>query len=426
MRRRPVIAALGTSIAGSVAGCLGSISGYDTVPDDYDPPNGHYQAGYDARNSGYAAGLTGPSREPTNHRIHADIDGTPLTTEAAMFTATWSAGLDGELRWDVPPPAAGRGLYPALHGDSVLSGIAGDDDDVVWALSQADGTEQWRTDLSTAPGVGALTVLEDAAYFPTVEGVGCVDVSAREEAWQADLMTDHPHEEQPLEWSTPAATPEHVFMINHGPPASEYDGPKLLYAVHRDSGELDWAADLGFSAGRGWGVRGPIVGEQYVFVTTLLDKNPDEEPADDRWVWTIAIDPAGGEIAWSRARHGTSTTTSPASVVDGRLYVSHGGAESGEEYLLSAIDTADGSAEWTTAILSPEIRATATDELVYLVDGTHCLAIDSDDGSIAWRITYQELEGVSFPPAGRPPPTPIVQDDRVFIQLGESDLLELW
>ena len=429
MRRRPFMAALGTSIAGSLAGCLGSVTRYDTVPDDYDPPRGHHQAMYDARNSRYAVALTGPTSEPTNHRIHAGVSGTPLTIEEALFTSTWSAGLDLEPRWDVPRPVEGGIQYPALHGDSVVTVGRGQGDDraqVTWALSQADGTEQWRTTLSAQPAFGSLTVLDDGGYFATTEGVGCVDLSAGEEAWQTDLTADHPHVVNPFHWLTPAATPEHVFMLNDGPAHPDYDGPRLLYALHRDSGDLHWTADLGFGPREGLGARGPYVGDRYVFVTAQVDRDPEGGPNDDPWVRTTAVDPIDGEIAWSQELQGMTASTSGTAVADGQFYIPHG-ATDGDPSLLSALDTADGSVEWTTEIPSYIIQPTVTDDLVYVIDmAAHCTAIDPGDGSVAWQAYIPDLEGAPRLTAWQGPSPPIVLDERMFVNMGEGELLELW
>lgn len=429
MRRRPFLATVGASIVGSVGGCLSSGGGYETLPEGYEPPAGHHQAGYDARNSNYAAGLTGPTSTPTNHRIHSGAGGTPLTTEEAMFTSTWSAGLDLEPRWDVPPPVEGGKLYPALHGDSVVTVGRGQDDDraqVAWALSQADGAEQWRTPLTGQPAFGSLTVLDDAGYFPTKDGVGSVDLSAQEEAWQTDLTADHPHVVNPFYWLTPAATPDHVFVLNQGPAHPDYDGPRLLYALHRDSGELDWTADLEFGPREGLNVGGPVVGDRYVFVTAQVDKDPTGGPNDDPWVRTTAIDPADGEIAWSEDLQGKNDSTPGAAVADGQFYVPHGATDD-DPPLFSALDTADGSVEWTTEIPSYIIRPTVTDDLVYVVDmAAHCTAIDPDDGSVAWQVYIPDLEGAPPLRAWEGPSPPIVLDERMFVDMGEGELLELW
>jgi hypothetical protein len=143
-RRSYLTAAAG--IVGALAGCLGNTAGNN--PDETEPLPGRYQYGYDAGNSHYAAGLTGPTEEPSFQRVYADVPEAPLTADETLYSSRTAVGFNGDREWNAPEPVDGVPIHPALYEGSVL--CVGLEPRLLWAISREDGTEQWRAEFSEA------------------------------------------------------------------------------------------------------------------------------------------------------------------------------------------------------------------------------------------------------------------------------------
>ena len=417
MRRRSLLASVGASIAGSIAGCLGD----DASIAEPGPLEGRHQWGYDARNSNDAAGLAGPTDEPSQQALYTEMGGVPLTDDGILYTSTAAIGFDGERLWDSSPPVEGSRLAPAIYEDTVV--CAGSDPELCWAIDRADGTERWQVDLSASVAGRGLwvTVQDDNAYFATGEGVGCVDLDAREEAWQADLSDEYPFE-MPGEWLSPAATAEHVFTLNDSYGHGE---GQFLYGLDRETGTVDWTAEI---EGEPWSFRPPLVGSEYAFVVSQANDPPGTDGAEGEHQWTqiAAVDPGDGEVAWRTAVDGTSDYWE--SVGGGTLFLGHGKLDGPDSPgKLSAVDTSDGTVEWTVQLDTRVVSVTATDEMVYALDSEHVRAFDRDDGDAVWSIDLVEvLEGVdSGADLGPSIPPLVVDDGRLFFHDGES-VAGLW
>lgn len=449
MRRRRFLAAAALTTTGSVAGCLGSgaddgspSDGDDPPADDTDledgnPSLGRSQWGYDARNSRYATGMSGPTEEPAVQRVYEHFGGedrhstvaAPLTADDAFYLSNNSMEIDGETRWDVSLP--GRSVaYPALYKGTVLN--AASDLGLFWALSMADGTAEWHTELSSdarpngswTPGE-RIAVADDHAYYATYYGVGCVDLAAREQAWGADLHSLFPGSLKGG-WRAPVATEEHVFALkNPTNPERDFGAhPQQLYALDPETGELAWTAHLELE-GDGFGFTHPVVGDQYVFVAANVNENSDADAKQGDWVRVMAVDPAAGEVVWTRTIPGILDGL--LSVANGHLYVSHGGG-TGKSPLLSALSTDDGSDAWTVETTWLALVPTVTDTLVYVFDAPGVRAFDPETGDERWQIDLLEhadvpdLMDVSW--VSQSPP--VVHDGRLFVYLGQGWMVGLW
>ena len=430
MNRRLYLAAL-SGVVGALAGCLESDD--STAIDDPGPLDGRYQHGYDAGNSRYAVGLAGPTEKPTLQRRYTGLKESPLTADGGLYTTAAAVGFDGDRRWDPSSVDGDWGyrLAPAIYEDSVVS--VATDEPVLQAFERADGTEGWQVELSeVARGDMApawLVVLDDRAYYPTSEGVGCVDLDAREEAWQAELTEQY--EALPdYGWHSPAATEEHVYALN-----AYSDEPRRLYALDPGSGAVDWTADLGFPVVAGF--MGPAVGQRYVFVLAVNHPrdNANDDAAgdgedDERWVSVVAIDPADGEIAWTTPLAGLTRSVTGLAAADDRVYVTHGGLELDEPpwagpALLTELDAADGTVEWTTEIETNPVRLTVTGDLIFVVDSGYCLAVDRDGGDVLWRLALKDAweTSDSEPQLAGPP---VVHDGRLFLDLTVDEVFGFW
>lgn len=393
MNRRQLLAALGSSGASAVAGCLGTGRSYDTVPAEGEPPDGRHQFGFDARNSNYAPTATGPDDEPAIEQAYEGIGPRPLLADGVLYHSTTAVGLDGTERWDVPEPVDTPGS-PALHDNSLIG--AGSDPDVVYALDLADGSERWRAALSVGPSFGPVTVLGDHAYVATVSGIGAVDLAKRQEAWQAELTADHPTRGQSTpHWRFPAATPEHVFTVD----GSGRRETELLYALDRTSGEIDWTAE--FEVGPdGTVAHAPQVGDRYVYLVTLVDR-PDADVDHSAWTRLVAVDPAAGDVAWTMLFEGN--TMFGTALADGTVYIAHGGVDADDPGTLSAIDAATRTTEWTADTDAGQVPLTVTAETVYAGDLNHYRAFDRADGTLDWSLNLPEAvtEQTDHEPAER-------------------------
>jgi hypothetical protein len=77
------------------------------------------------------------------------------------------------------------------------------------------------------------------------------------------------------------------------------------YSRQYDSGVVDWTAGLDIED-YGFAIRGPVVGDRYVFVTAQVNENHEAEEGADEGVWVrvIAVDPAEAEVAWTKTLQG--------------------------------------------------------------------------------------------------------------------------
>lgn len=421
MRRRPVLAALGTSIAGSVAGCLGAGEGYRTVPDGFTSPDAWQQFGYDARNTHAALGVEGPASDPALEWLHHDArEPSVLSSDDGVYLYAadgipLSLDHDGEKQWEAPTQVTDSFPITALWESSMLA--TGRKLTTLSALDRADGTEQWTVELSGAAIGMPVTVLADTAYLITAAGVTAVNLADATEAWTADIYAAHPTDQAGPRFWSPAATPNHVFTINQDFAADT----EPLYAIDRETGDIDWT--LGIELEPQTRISGPpVVGDEFVFVVAgLVSEGPEGESDHSSWTRIVAIDPDAEDIAWEktlegRANYGTAVTAE-------RLYLAYGIGGSEESGQLSALDTADGSIEWTEEIDWMSIPLTVTEEHVYGHDGFRFRAFDRDDGTPAWDLDLQDtVAGNDAIEAGWGPYWPVIHNGTWYIFVGENTL----
>ena len=194
---------------------------------------------------------------------------------------------------------------------------------------------------------------------------------------------------------------------------------QFLYALDRDTGAVDWTAEI---EGEPWSFRPPLVGTEHAFVVSQANDPPDAD-GDHQWTQVAAVDPGDGEVAWRMAVDGTSDYHK--SVGGGLLFLGHGKLDGSGK--LSAVDTSDGSVEWSTELDTRVVSVTATDETVYALDSHHVRAFDRDDGDARWSIDLVEtLEDVESEDDLGSSVSPLVADDgRLFFHDGEC-VAGLW
>lgn len=409
MRRRPLLASLGASIPGAVAGCLGALQSNDIASSCQDVElSGHSQYRYNACNSGYAAGIAGPSEEPELQRVYEGAGAPPLTTNGMLFSGPWSAEIGGGTRWEIDGSAA------ALYEDSVLG--TGRQFDGFWAVSMEDGRDQWQVELSQ-PRSSEITVHGDHAYFSTVTGVLCVDLDAQEEAWNADLDAAVEHDVKNGQWEAPAATSEHVFALTT---LSDDEDPDTLFALDPESGEVDWTVDLALEDGF-FLTAGPFVADGFAFVTAHSHDSPDEAYAGRTRV--IAVDLAARDVAWTQTLAGSNGSFIPAAA-HGQFYVTHEGPPEETPRELAALDVEDGEIAWQTDHSVADGTITATDDTLFTAHGHRLRAYEPDTGEIQWEINLVELDAAPEWGDWYWLTIPVVHDGRIFAYLGDGTLVE--
>ena len=413
MHRRSFLALTGGSGLVATAGCLTRIPGLD-LGSSTPPVEGRLQWGYDAGSSDYAAGMSGPSSQPSHQRLYSEMQGIPVITDDTLYTPTAAYSVDGTRQWTQSAPVEGGRLRSAIFEGSII--CAGRDPRMVWAQDLADGAEQWRLELpayrrETQAGASVasmpqqwLTVANEQAYFSTGIGINGVDLHDPTERWHTDL---HQQEtENPPGFRAPAAIDGQVVTVNR---YALHDLPPVVYALDQTNGDVTWTAEIegdAFAAGP------PTAVDDTVYVMSPVNDPPDVE-GDHQWTQVTAIDAADGETRWRTAVDGPSE--GHVAVGDGTVYVGHG--KLNDPPKVTAIDSTDGSIRWTGNTGSRIIFITIAEDRLYVFNSIFLHAIRRSDGETVWEINLIEtLEGIAEnTDPGLVICPPVVYEDRLFI-----------
>ncbi|WP_049928951.1 outer membrane protein assembly factor BamB family protein [Halopiger goleimassiliensis] len=342
MRRRQVLAAVGGTGIGGIAGCLEDECPPRASPET--PPDGWPVPGSNPGNTSVVPdGLPAPDDgSPGRERWHLEgwdvtdavgAASAPVVDDEFVYLAYglpsgWYRDDEedgalvvvdestGELEWEYPLGERASGA-PALVGESVL---IGDADGMLARLERASGTVEWERDLGAA--VRTPAVADGWCYVQCDDGrVHAIDVETGERCWDAD--------------------------------------PRGLLE------RLGWGDDYE-TTGR------PAVADGTVVVTTGVSR-------DSRTTGLVrALDRTSGERRWSQDLEGrlSGPPRSPA-VADGNVYVT--GRERLEAYAL-----ADGEREWTFTTGYTTSAPAVGEDVVYCC-AKNVYAIDRDDGTERWR-----------------------------------------
>ena len=253
---------------------------------------------------------------------------------------------NGAVRWatDIDGPVT------SLHRPTVRSGrlYVGDTDGSLHALSTADGTHQWQTQLRSGcygPVVAAGTV-----FVGGNERDGDVTVTA--------VAADDGTVEQRFAGGTDVTTPPAVTAD------SVYVGDRsgAVTAFDRDSGDQRW--QISVSSTEIW--TRPAIWNETVFVGDVNGRLHALDTMDGRPRWRFETD---GSIYSFPAVH------------DGTVYVG-----SNDRHLY-AVSASDGEQRWRTAtddaVLAPPVIA---DNHVYVSDsGGWVYGMTTTEGETVWR-----------------------------------------
>lgn len=386
--RRGALQLGGLLLGSTVTGCLSGLTAENTeVPCETDAPTSRPttdrwpMAGYGPTNAGYTPLAAGRDHAPTPETVAsvalgiggAVFGGDVLYLGAISGSPGRIRAVDagtGERNWIVetsnPVTAA-----PALDETTVyaVSGIdesnTGPGEGVLHAVARDDGGERWRADLggrTTSPPVVAgdhVFVGRDAI---TDSRLFAFDATTGEETWQFDAG-DHL-------FGWPAVTDDTVYLVCA-------DG--RLYALDRESGAELWQ----FGSGSDHSPRSPpTVVDGTAFVGTRRG--------------VVAVNACSGEKQWAvrtddRATDGQEGVFAGVSVAGDTLYAPVVRDGHSPAARVVALDVADGSERWSTAIEPAPFwlsRPVVTDDAVYVglareKRGVRALA--ASDGTLRWE-----------------------------------------
>lgn len=181
----------------------------------------------------------------------------------------------------------------------------------------------------------------------------------------------------------PVVADERVFVA---------DGTGTVYAVDAIDGRRLWRTELTVPTV----VATPAVVDRSLFVSGYddLDRSPET---------TYAIDPASGDVRWSRDF--TQGGKTPLKADDERLYLRT------VDGTVRALSRRTGDERWQVPLDGAGPTPTVADGTVILVDGRDVLGVAVDGGERLWRTT--------LPANVRTPP--VVHDGRAYLTAGTAD-----
>jgi outer membrane protein assembly factor BamB len=357
--RRAFLAAAGTAVVGSLAGCQ---SGFDPLGATELDGHASTQFRQGLLNQGYQDVAVPESVDqdwatPANRGDHTAAKGSPAPTPDGDLVLADDTGRirrlspGGEVQWSTTITQATRGSHgtAAIANDTAYIGTY---DGALSAIDLASGRRRWRTELGDA--IGASPTYYNGTLYVAVEhaapsgSLAAVDAASGEVRWRDGWPTNHPHSTVTLDREAGRL----LFGSNDG----------HVYAWSFPDLEREWRYDTGGD------VKAPIAIADGVAVVPS-------------WAATVtALDVADGSVRWE-FETGQDNMCAPA-VHDGTVYV---GSHDDNVY---AVDLERGAEEWrfeTDGWLIGSVVATPDHVLVGSYD-THLYALDRTDGSEVWRF----------------------------------------
>lgn len=361
MKRRDVLATLGTAVGIATVGCFGSTPGGD------DSAWRHLQ--YDAGHSGYSPAEGGPDG---GAKIHwwSETWGRQTSPVVAGGTVYAGSGLRNEAVVALDTET-GDPQWQAPIGDEIQRALAIVDGTLyvgaggVYALDADTGQQEWYESRDTTRG---LTVADGTVYTAQRGGSPTIALAAEngEERWSRDVHA----------LATPAVHDGRVFV----------GGTDGLVALDAKTGDTDWSTSIDHA------LRPPTARNGRVYAATRKQ--------------VVAFDAATGDEQWSRTGR---FHASDLAVTDETLYLT-GQQREGEDRIarVLAVDTATGTRQWT--LDESELHsgsAVVAGDVLYVSGRNRLDAIDTADGERLWWLRFQWPLG---------PPT--VVDGTIFISVG--------
>lgn len=339
LSRRAFLGTAATVVGLSVAGCQDSVQ----------------ESVEEASESAGGSGSDFDGREPRWQFEATGWAGSPVIADGTLYVGEVFGGENGSLyalstadgteQWEY---STGHSMYtPTPHGEAIYAG----GDDGAYSLATADGAENWHAPLPDATSVQGLVVGDDSVYVGSI-------ASELYSLSQADGSVQWEFFAEQTNFYRPAVADGTVYTgCNQGSYVHDDDEWGKVYAVDATEGTELWQ----FETDRAIECPTNVV-DNTVYV--------------DQW----ALSAEDGSRLW---RAPTGRVRAKPTVVDDSVYL---GSEDGTVY---ALDAADGSIRWefetgSNVTSSPEV----VDETVYVgsEDG-NLYALDAETGDEGWRAT---------------------------------------
>jgi outer membrane protein assembly factor BamB len=303
----------------------------------------------------------------------------PLGAGATLEELPPGAGpLALELAWKKPLGSGYSGI--SVAGNSLVTGFAAGDRDVVAAFDRATGEERWRYDLApryvghdgSHDGPVSTPAIADGRVF-ALDPMGrlvALDLANGEELWTTHLVDDHGSEVPYYGFGSSPVVAGDVLVLQIGGEEGSVAGFDVA------SGELRWRSVEDETMAQS-PILTEIAGRTQVLVlgSKLL----------------VGLDPADGSVLWQMEHGGEpgpmgSWTSSPLPLGDGTIFVKH---EDPTSSVVAVTDEASGPApallrtsRGLTRSYSPPA---VSGERVYGFTARFLSAVDPATGEILWR-----------------------------------------
>lgn len=197
--RRTFIAAVGTGVVGTLAGCTGETRG--TAPDPGTDESTEWPMhNYDRFGSAYVPDAAVPRSNPSE-RFDVSLEGTPngrpIVVDGQVFQSTW-AGIEvfdaesGEKQWRFPEDEEGASQYslPVIHDGTAYLGT----ESGLVAVDAENGEEQWRVETEGAVTASPVAIPAwDGLYAGTNRGEVLRVSLGGEIEWRASVYGEVTH-----------------------------------------------------------------------------------------------------------------------------------------------------------------------------------------------------------------------------------------
>ena len=221
------------------------------------------------------------------------------------------------LAWKITGLGGGYSA-PSISSGRIFGMSNHDNDEVVWALSETDGTEQWVTKLGPAKTDGMPQGKEGPGCTPTVDGdrlyvigasgaLACLQTENGKIVWQRSLTDDFGGVVPTWRYNESPLVDGHKLICTPG-------GPEATFvALDKMTGETIWKSTVqvaeggneggrsGFGRGRGGFGRGPASGAGYASAIAI-DFDNQRQYVQLTAKALVGVAASDGEVLWQYER----------------------------------------------------------------------------------------------------------------------------
>jgi outer membrane protein assembly factor BamB len=300
------------------------------------------------------------------------------TGQAASGLPAGEGPLGFAVRWSRELGSGYSGL--AVAGDLVVTAARAGDEDVLLALSAADGSERWRVSLGPAYA-GHDGSHDGPIATPAIAGGQVFALGARGRLVAVEASSGRVHWQRELETELGAKGPYYGWASS----PRVVEGLVVLWA----GGEVGFVAAFDVADGSlRWRQLEESTDAQSPMVATLGGK---QQVVVIGGTSVAGLEPRDGTVLW-RLEHGGgpspmgAPTSSPLVLDDHRVFFKHGA----DSTMVLRVEQRDGA--WS-ATIEREVRALARSysppalvgEVLYGYSGRFLGAVDASSGELLWR-----------------------------------------